>query len=258
MKKTTIPKKEIEEIYVEVEPDEPKEKAESGKPKHNSDLRNTIIFLIVILVITASAYLIYLKIFLPLKNPKTPETVVTDNYTYKNYEFKKINSLWTTDVQVGSRLITIWLHNGAREVWPIEIIGYLNTSFDEGPVYITFDPRDENREQIALAAGELGLNIVNGIDREVIGACARNETEACIDRLIVTCDSEDKSVIYLQNANTTWVQFENNCIIVRGNGPELLKATDKLILYWYGIVPKEGKLLNSDAVQVTRGTNPKQ
>ncbi len=247
MKKSDINKKETEEIYVEVEDSEDDEK---GKPSKNSDLTNIIIFLVVIAVISGAAYLAYIKLYLPMTQPQPqPGQNITDSYIYKGFEFKKIDSLWTTDVQVGNTIIQIWVHNGAREVWRLDILGYLNTSFDQGPVYITFDPRDENKEMIALAAGELSLNIVQGIDREVIGACARNETDACSDRPIVTCDSEDKSVIYLKESNTTWVQFEQNCIIVRGRGEELLKAADKLILYWYGIVPKEGKVLTEDIME---------
>lgn len=238
------PGEEPDVEYVEDEQEdqqnEPKEKTDSSASQ-DKDRRNIIIFIIVILAICAAGALIYFKVFLPMTQPVSPLPPVEESYFYRGQEFKKINGLWTTDIRVGNRLITIWIHNGPREVMDIEITGRLNTSFDHGPVYMTFDPMDESKENIALSAGELSLTIVNGVQREVIAACSRNETEACANRPIMTCEDSNNSVIYLKQSNTTSVTFDLNCITITGSEEELLRATDKLILYWYGLVPKQAE-----------------
>lgn len=256
MKKTEMPKKETEIEYVEPETEEPKKAEGKESPKRRSDWQSILVFIIVLALLSGMAYLIYLKVYIPMHQPAA--TTVTDSYTYRNFQFQKINGLWKTDVQIGNKDMTIWLHNGAREVWRIDILGFLNKSFDNGPVYITFDPEDPDKNMTALAAGELGINVVQGVGREVIAACARNETEPCSTRPIVDCSDSDKSVIFLKEANTTVVEFDQNCIIVMGRGQGLLTATDKLILYWYGIVDKEGKTLTGNPVQVVKSTVPKQ
>jgi hypothetical protein len=240
MKKEKISKRE-EPIIKEVdEPDddaaEDRSKPIDEKQKRSDEIRNLVIFLVVLMVCAGGAYLIYLKMFLPLKQGPGNQT---ESYEWNKFEFTKgINGLWKTEVQVGNRLITVPLHYGPREVWKIDIIGNLSHSFDEGPVYITFDPLKGNQNMTALAAGELSLNIVQGVEREVIAACAVNETIPCATRPIVDCRDTDKAVIFLLESNQTSVAEYGNCIVVRGNGLNLLKATDRLILYWYGVMGK--------------------
>lgn len=225
-----------------VEPENEEESPQKGeKDSKSHESRNILVFLIVLVLISGAAALIYFKVYLPMARPQPPVVTPTDNYLYKNFEFSKINGLWTTDVQVGNKVITIWLHHGPREVSDLSINGTLYTSFDKGPVYITFNPLDERKEMIALSAGELSLNIVNGVQRQVIAACTINETNACSKLPIVNCDDQDRPIIYLKQSNTTAITFNQNCITIEGDGEELVRATDRLILLWYGIMDKQAE-----------------
>ena len=52
----------------------------------------------------------------------------------------------------------------------------------------------------------------------------------------VDCRETDKAVIYLKEHEVGFVEFDNNCIIIKGEGSDMLKAVDKLLLYWYGVI----------------------
>jgi len=156
--------------------------------------------------------------------------------TYNNFEFHKKQDLWITDVQVGNKIITIPLHYTPWETENIRINGSLHPSFNEDDLYITFDPDNSNTTTMALAAGELSLNLAQGIRRDLISACSKNETEACALRPIITCENTDINVIYLKEAEEPHVKLEDKCITIEGKGMDLVKAVDKLLFYWYGIV----------------------
>ncbi len=156
--------------------------------------------------------------------------------TYNNFEFHKKQDLWITDVQVGNKIITIPLHYTPWETENIRINGSLHPSFNEDDLYITFDPENSNTTTMALAAGELSLNLAQGIRRDLISACSKNETEACALRPIITCENTDINVIYLKEAEEPYVKLEDKCITIEGKGMDLVKAVDKLLFYWYGIV----------------------
>jgi hypothetical protein len=255
MKKENI-KKMAEPITIVVDEHEEGDdgqawKKTAGTQGENHDLRNILIFVLVILVIAGMAYLIYFKVYLPLKQGPAGQQA-NESYTFNNFEFNMSGPLWQTQVQVGTRLITVPVHYGPREIRWIEIIGYLNKSFDSGPIYLTFDPEQSEKNMTALAASELALNLAQGIQREVIAACAKNVTSACATRPIVNCDDSDKSVIYFLRSNETVVEFNNNCILIMGSGDNLVMATDRLILYWYRIMKKDERLEITATPQVAQ------
>lgn len=221
MKKTPIKKKEDVDEKVEEEP---------KKQNHTMQILILVAVLALIVVGTVFFYNRFMK----------PEPIEEENvYTWNNYEFRKSGDLWITEIQVGNKILTLPLHYNPHEVRAVYIGGLLNESFNEGPLYITFDPTEENLTQIALATAELSMNLAQGINRELIAACSKNVTEACASRPIVDCDSEDKSVIYLMHSDNPFVQFEDNCIVIRGEGEDLVKAVDKLLYYWYGFIANQ-------------------
>lgn len=215
-----IKKKKVEEVVEKVE----------SKPSSTKQILIVIAILAFIVVFTIFAYERFLK----------PVPVVEDEvYEWNNYEFRKSGELWITEIQVGEKLIVMPLHYTPHDARSVYIGGLLNESFNEGPIYITFDPTEENLTYVALATAELSINLAQGINRELIAACALNVTEACAHRPIVDCDSEDKSVIYLMHGPTPFVQFEQNCIIITGEGDYLVRAVDKLLYYWYGMLANQ-------------------
>lgn len=226
MKKKSIKKKEHkpEEKHTAEEETETKKKPQPEKTQ-------IIIIAIALIVIIVFTLFVYQKFFVPLK-PK-PE-----QFTFNKFVFTKKLNLWETQVQIENKLITMRLHYTPHEVRHAYIGGMLNQSFNQGALYITFDPTAENLTNIALAVSELSINLAQGIGRELVAACSKNITEACHSRPIVDCDS-NVSVIYLKHGPTPFVKLDQNCILITGEGEDLVKAVDKLLYFWYGIIKSE-------------------
>ncbi|PIY60599.1 hypothetical protein COY95_00945, partial [Candidatus Woesearchaeota archaeon CG_4_10_14_0_8_um_filter_47_5] len=58
----------------------------------------------------------------------------------------------------------------------------------------------------------------------------------CETRPTVTCADRDVPVIYLKKDVYPKVIMDQNCITIQGNGEDLVKATDRLLFQWYGIM----------------------
>lgn len=228
----------LEEIK-EVNPEE----IESKKKTSDKALIISIISITIIIAI-----IIGLRLF-PEETPTTIDGLHSLNiqgklkqeegYVYNGYSFVFTNGLWYTQVQRGNNLFDIALHYAPKDLEDIPIEGELNgTLFNsEKGIYITFDPLGQNLNYVALAVGEFDQNIIKAFNKMPIAACDKNETKACAARPIITCDNTNKPVLYLQQKTETKVLYNNNCMIVQGIGPEIVKATNRLLLKLYGIMP---------------------
>lgn len=228
----------LEEIK-EVNPEE----IESKKKTSDKALIISIISITIIIAI-----IIGLRLF-PKETPTTIDGLHSLNiqgklkqeegYVYNGYSFVFTNGLWYTQVQRGNNLFDIALHYAPKDLEDIPIEGELNgTLFNsEKGIYITFDPLGQNLNYVALAVGEFDQNIIKAFNKMPIAACDKNETEACAARPIITCDNTNKPVLYLQQKTETKVLYNNNCMIVQGIGPEIVKATNRLLFKLYGIMP---------------------
>lgn len=224
-------------------------KPEDMKEKKISDWA-LIISIIAIVIILA------LIISLSLVQEETPKTIddlhllnldgelnPDQGYIYNEYSFVFANGLWYTQYQAQTgtekTLIDIPLHYAPKALEDIPIEGKLNgTLFNsEKGIYITFDPLGQNLNYVALAVGEFDQNIIKAFNKIPIAACDKNETAACSARPIITCDNTDKPVLYLQQKPETKIIYNNNCIIVQGIGPEIVRAIDRLLLKLYGMMP---------------------
>lgn len=157
------------------------------------------------------------------------------HYMYNGFSFVKSENLWYTQVKVKDSLIDIPLHFGPKELEDVQVRGSIDDDFKKSYVYITFDPLGGGMQYVALSSAELSLNLVRGIGITPIAACDRNETYACADRPIKTCDSEG-AIIYLEQSNETEVVLQGNCVRIKGSNWNLVKATDRLLLQWYGVM----------------------
>jgi len=171
-----------------------------------------------------------------------PTTNASETITYNQFVFTKQQDIWATQWQHNGKLYELNLRFNPVEVENVPVIGALNTSlFNQREVFITFDPNIlSNYKYVALAGGELGLSLKRALGREPIFACTTNETtaEACLNSPPVTCDDADKGVILIQPANTTEIHLSANCIVLQGQDLELVRAADKLLYLWYGIMKR--------------------
>jgi len=157
------------------------------------------------------------------------------NYIYNGFSFVYVNGMWYTQVQKGDTVWDVPLHFGPKQLENISIDGGIRNGFGKENLYITFDPIGEDLQYVALASAELSLSLTKGFGIYPIAACDKNETETCARRPIKTCKDEE-DIIYIRQANKTKVELMGSCVIVEGDGWEIVKATDRLLLKWYKIM----------------------
>ncbi|MBW2981482.1 hypothetical protein KY343_01250 [Candidatus Woesearchaeota archaeon] len=158
-----------------------------------------------------------------------------DSYVYNGFSFVYFNDGWYTQVQRGNTIYDVPLHYGPRDVEDIPVTGKLGQSFGQGRViYISFYPEDY---YLGFAAIELSLNLGKGMNAITKSACDKDyDIDACKERGVVTCEDTDKSVILIKQSNETKIRLSDKCVIIEGNEKELLRATDNVILHFYGIM----------------------
>jgi len=175
-------------------------------------------------------------------------------YDYNEFRFVKQGPLWVTQVQSGKYVYTIRLHYGPRDLEDVKVSGIFSQKFaDANYVYLSFEPEnvqpvtttvgdseeggEAEESKMILAASELSIILSQAIRRNPIAACTRNETAACNDRPIVPCNREGEPVIYLVDRGEASVRFMGDCIGLTGEGDEIVKAVDRLLLFWLGVMP---------------------
>ena len=237
-------KREIEEIPEE-KMEEAKEEAKEVKLKSD---RAIIIGAIVIILLFAS---IFAAKFFNQERPQTIDEMHELNfkgklkkdqgYLYDDvYSFVKFDGLWYAQLvsPQGTRLYNIQFRYGPREVEKIKIEGSLNTNLINNATeyYVTFNPTGQNFSSIALAVGDFNTHMTNIFFKKPIAACDKNETLACANRPIITCDNTDDLVLYLKESDKLEVYFDDNCIVIEGNGFDLVKGVDRVLYDIYDII----------------------
>jgi len=171
------------------------------------------------------------------KGPPPPDQV-----EYNGFIFTEIQGSWMTQWQNNNKIYELSLRHNPTELQDVIITGEINLSlFNQQEMYVTFDPNKEQELKfVALAAGEMGLNLKRALLREPVFTCTTNETDAesCFDVPPVTCDDTDKAVFLIDATGETLVTMDNNCVILTGEGEELLRATDRLLYLFYGIMSR--------------------
>ncbi|MBU3901694.1 hypothetical protein KKF25_03560, partial [Patescibacteria group bacterium] len=162
-------------------------------------------------------------------------------YLYKDvYSFVKFDGLWYMQMMSpgGSRLYNIQFRYGPKEVEGMKIYGSLDTELlnNASDYYVTFNPTGNDFSSVALAIGDFNQHMTNIFFKTPIAACDKNETAACKDRPIITCENKDKIVLYIKEANNTGVYYEDNCIVIEGSGLELVKGVDRVLYDFYEII----------------------
>lgn len=190
-------------------------------------------FLIVIgiLIIIVAGIFVAKRFYMP----KSPYPTLT----YNNFEFQKIEGMWYTNWQRDSQVYNVGFRYNPKEVETVPVRGRLNETFQVQPFYVTFDPdeKSSNFKYLALGVAEFDLNIIRAMGGQVVSACTKNMTEACVDRPIVTCNDSDKAVVYFRTMNESRVRLEGNCMIIEGKELDLLKVVDRVLYHFFRIMP---------------------
>lgn len=160
-----------------------------------------------------------------------------EGYIYEGFSFIKADGLWWTEVKVPDRLLKIPLHFGPRDLEEVKVTGSLNPEFNLGSdVFIAINPLVMDK-YYTLAISELSFNIVQGLNKNPVGSCT-SENYACDNRTIISCanNPDNMPVIELDLNETSKIELNGNCIMIAGNGLDLVKAVDRLLYQWYGVM----------------------
>lgn len=231
----------IEEINKADTPEEP--------TKSSEKILVITISVIVLLLVSVFAYSIFNK-----PKPKTLEELHVLNlkgklkpeqgYVYKGvYSFINFDNLWYTQLTSpkGTKIYSLALRYSPRDLKDIAIEGRLNAKlFDEkNEFYVAFNPTGKDFSSIGLAVADFSTHMSKVFEKKPIAACDRNETEPCKTRPIVTCDDTDKLVLYIKESERFRAYYNNNCIVIEGNGFDLVKGVDRVLYNLYNIMEQE-------------------
>jgi len=144
--------------------------------------------------------------------------------------------MWFTEwVRQDRQPFTIPFHFNPEQVEDIPLEGRLSEAFEQGNIYLTFDPDELGLEYVGVAFGELSFSLLQAFEMLPVAACTKNYT-GCENRPIITCDDLDKAVIYVKQSNKTRVLLRGNCAVVEGSGADIIRATDRLLFGMYNIM----------------------
>ncbi|MCL6500474.1 MAG: hypothetical protein K6T16_00360 [Candidatus Pacearchaeota archaeon] len=159
---------------------------------------------------------------------------------YKDYVFQKTLDGWTTKVTINNNQITLTTLYLPKEVENITSQGsLLLSSFMDRTVYIVANNLSERQ-----AAASLAINLDRVVFR-MQGACPseEQETDYCVDNNLPAknCDdaTQDTTIIILEEKETlqeSSINYKNNCLVITGNGSDIIKAAEKSVFMIYGII----------------------
>lgn len=251
--KTALDEEEADEEYADdeaIDEEDEEDKEESSKEdsvqESKKDARQLMLIIGGIVVLFAIFFLVR-ALSEPDIDVKTIDDLHLDNlqgkldpsegYIHNGFSFVKFAGLWYTQLQKDNAIVSLAFNYGPDEVQDIQIEGRLNSSFLEAKRYfITFDPEGSDLQHVAVANAGLSNALVQGFGFYLIAACTKNITGACAKVPTVTCDDEDRSVIFFKEANETKIVYDNNCVIIQGREKEIIRAKDRLLLRWYNII----------------------
>ena len=254
-----ISKKEYENIKEKIEPnveefdkkiEEMNKENTAEQPSKSSEKTLIIsIAIIVLILISIIAFSIFYK-----QEPKTLEDLHVLNlkgklkpsqgYVYKGaYSFVTLDNLWYTQLTSpkGTKIYSLALRYSPKDLKDIVIEGNLNEMlFDnQTDFFVTFNPTGKDFSYVALAVADFNTHMSKVFEKKPIAACDRNETEPCKTRPIVTCGDTDKFVLYIKESQKFRTYYNENCIVVEGNGFDLVRGVDRILYNLYGIMKKE-------------------
>jgi hypothetical protein len=160
-------------------------------------------------------------------------------YVYNGFSFVNVDNLWWSEVHLPEKRFKFPLHFGPRDVDQIPVTGSLDPAWSDGEiVYIAIDPIKAD-QYYTLAVSELSINMAQGMNRIPEAVCTVNDP-ICDNRTIANCENtQGMPLIEIVQGDGPRIEANGMCIKLIGRDLDLVKAADRLILNWYGIIQVE-------------------
>lgn len=158
-------------------------------------------------------------------------------YVYNGFSFVKYENLWYSQLAKNATVFDVSFNYDPKSVEDIPVEGSLMRDFVEDKrIYITFDPTGNYLSYVGVANYGLSRSLAWAFGYNMTAGCTKNVTSACQKAGVVLCGEPDKAVIYFKEANETKVMLDGTCVTVQGAGPEIVRAKDRLLMRWYGMM----------------------
>ncbi len=215
--------------------------------------------LLIVIVASVAGYLIY-KNYNNAKDKEIQsrdpllEVFRDDYYVYNNYEFRKdINGIWNTELYdpINNDVYKIGLHYGPKDLIDIPInrkskdllaysLNYTPVGADigkkHGSLFLQLDPYIESaRLSLAFYEAKTSLEQVFNL---LIGPVFTEIHPKRPEIPVRKCGETDEPIIYLKWEDPAQIQMvSDSCVIVSGTEFEMVRAVNRLLLFYYGIMP---------------------
>ncbi len=160
-----------------------------------------------------------------------------EGYTYNGFSFVKVRDTWYTRLkrENTNQSYHLEVRYGPRDIEEVQLTGDYTYLLTFNTTFITFDPTGKDFPHVALAAADISTNLVRVFNTTPFAACSKNETAVCANRPIVQC-KQGTPVIFIREDPVPAVVAKGTCITVQGSGFDLVKAANRLLFAWYGIM----------------------
>jgi hypothetical protein len=216
------------------------------KEEDKKDTRNLLYVIGVVVLIVV----IFIAVFVLYK--PGPQVVTIDDlhaanlagelppevgYLYNGFSFIKYENLWYSQLARNTTVYDVSFNYDPKSVEDIPVEGKLVRDFvKDKRIYITFDPTGDYLSYVGVANFGLSRSLAWAFGYNMTAGCTKNVTSACQKAGVVLCGDPDKAVIYFKETNETKVILDDTCVTVQGMGPEIVRAKDRLLLRWYGMM----------------------
>lgn len=150
---------------------------------------------------------------------------------YHNYIFTREREGWQTEVN-NFYLLTTYL---PQEVEGINHSGILKLEDFQNVVYFVAKSESERK-----AANELD-RVLLALKKEITCLPQDSNESACINMSVKSCGDASfiqKIIVFEENeeTNETSIEYKNNCLTIKGDSINLIRAIDKVIFLLFGVI----------------------
>jgi len=152
----------------------------------------------------------------------------------KGYKFFKTEKGWQTTVKIEGKKFTLLSYFLPSELENVSLNGaFALKDFRNKVIYITIYSDDED----VITAASFFRNLEPFVERIQFACPKEKENESfCSDLPIKECKSDfNSAIIVIKKGDKPKVSFED-CLIIEGEGLELIKAVQKAIFKIFGIL----------------------
>ncbi len=158
-------------------------------------------------------------------------------YIANGFSFIKYNDFWYTQLKGKNSQLEVYMRYGPHDVKDVTVVGNLSPSFyhNNKSMYITFDPDESDLKYHAVAVSDLSRALYGAFGVVPVAACT-HENPDCEGRPLINCENATSPTLFITNKEPTLLALKNNCIQIQGKGFEVIRAADRLLLSWYGVI----------------------